>query len=446
VVRPHVGPSRRAAGAERHHRLAPRAHQDGRFGKWLEHNVDWALSRDRYWGTPLPLWRCEGGHDTCIGSVAELSDRAGRDLSGLELHRPFVDDITFPCTADGCGAMATRLPPVLDAWFDSGAMPSAQHHHPFAGDEAFSSAFPADFICEAVDQTRGWFYSLLAVNTLVFDASPYRNVVCLGLIVDADGQKMSKSKGNVLDPWHVFDTQGADALRWYFFSAGQPWTARRVYEDGIRESTRQSLLTLWNVFSFFATYADLDGGSPKPGGRPSSPPPCRPPPCSTGGSLGRGRRTPARSPTPSRASNGQRANRIARLNPTTCRNVRRPQPPRFWRSRDPSPQRNAAPCLVRTSPVLAPFTPFLGRTSCGGRSPTSCRCTAATGRSRPARARRRAPPRGGRSNGGTLPRSPRAGGPHRDAKVRTASPSGEPSCSTPAWSCRRRSGPRSPRS
>ena len=234
----------------------------GRFGDWLHNNVDWALSRDRYWGTPLPVWRCPDNHDTCIGSVEELSTRSGLDLGRLDLHRPAVDEIPIPCGAAGCDKTAKRVTPVLDAWFDSGSMPSAQHHYPFGDRSQFETAFPADFICEAIDQTRGWFYSLLAVNTLVFDSTPYRNVVCLAHVVDQDGQKMSKSKGNVLDPWQIFEAFGADALRWYFFSAGSPWTSRRVYEDGIRESTRKTLLTLWNVFSFFATYADLDGWQP----------------------------------------------------------------------------------------------------------------------------------------------------------------------------------------
>jgi len=234
----------------------------GRFGDWLQNNVDWALSRDRYWGTPLPIWRCGEGHDTCIGSVEELSTRSGLDLSRLDLHRPAVDEIPIPCSAEGCTETARRVTPVLDAWFDSGAMPSAQHHYPFGDRAQFESSFPADFICEAIDQTRGWFYSLLAINTLVFDHTPYRNVVCLAHIVDQDGLKMSKSKGNVLDPWQVFEAFGADALRWYFFSAGSPWTSRRVYEEGIRESTRKTLLTLWNVFSFFSTYADLDEWQP----------------------------------------------------------------------------------------------------------------------------------------------------------------------------------------
>jgi isoleucyl-tRNA synthetase len=256
----------------------------GRFGDWLENNIDWALSRDRYWGTPLPVWRCAGpagdgpagdvtagdvtagdvtaAHDTCIGSVAELAELSGRDLTDLDLHRPYVDDVTFPCPVGGCGATATRLEPVLDAWFDSGSMPAAQVHHPFSGDGAFEARFPADFICEAIDQTRGWFYSLLAVNTLVFGQSPYRNVVCLAHVVDQDGAKMSKSKGNVLDPWEIFRTKGADPLRWYFFSAGSPWTNRRVYGEGIDESIRKFLLTLWNTLSFFVTYANLEGFTP----------------------------------------------------------------------------------------------------------------------------------------------------------------------------------------
>ncbi len=238
----------------------------GRFGKWLEGNVDWALSRDRYWGTPLPVWRCPDGHDTCIGSVVELQGLAGRDLGGLDLHRPAVDDVTFSCPVEGCDATATRLAPVLDAWFDSGSMPSAQHHAPFEHEDRFRSSFPADFICEAIDQTRGWFYSLLAVNTLVFGSTPYRNVVCLGLIVDAEGQKMSKSRGNVADAWEIFAHHGADAVRWYFFSSGSPWTTRRVSDDGIREAARTTLLTLWNVLAFFATYADLDGWTPAAAG------------------------------------------------------------------------------------------------------------------------------------------------------------------------------------
>ncbi|HEY8216479.1 MAG TPA: isoleucine--tRNA ligase, partial [Acidimicrobiia bacterium] len=240
----------------------------GRFGDWLANNVDWALSRDRFWGTPLPFWRCTScAHDTCVGSVAELSALAGRDCSGLDLHRPDVDEVTIECPA--CGGRARRVESVLDAWFDSGAMPASQFHMPFEHEELFERRFPADFICEAIDQTRGWFYSLLAVNTLVFDRSPYRNVVCLALLVDRDGFKMSKSRGNVIDPWSILETRGADALRWYFFSAGSPWTSRRVDERMIDESTRRFLLTLWNTYAFFVTYATLDGWEPGPGTRPT---------------------------------------------------------------------------------------------------------------------------------------------------------------------------------
>jgi isoleucyl-tRNA synthetase len=235
----------------------------GRFGDWLENNVDWALSRDRFWGTPLPIWRCrECNHDTCVGSVAELAELAARDLTDLDLHRPAVDEITITCPA--CGGRADRVAPVLDAWFDSGAMPASQLHYPFDNADRFGDRFPADFICEAIDQTRGWFYSLLAVNTLVFDRSPYRNVVCLAHVVDREGQKMSKSKGNVIDPWSILDTRGADALRWYFFSAGSPWTNRRIDEQAIDESTRRFLVTLWSTYYFFITYASLDSWEPTP--------------------------------------------------------------------------------------------------------------------------------------------------------------------------------------
>jgi isoleucyl-tRNA synthetase len=238
----------------------------GRFGDWLANNVDWALSRDRFWGTPIPVWRCTGcGHDTCVRSITDLSVRAGRDLADLDLHRPFVDDVAIPC--EECGGRALRVEPVLDAWFDSGSMPAAQWHHPFENTEVFERRFPADFICEAIDQTRGWFYSLLAVNTLVFGRSPYRNVVCLALLLDQDGQKMSKSRGNVMDPWQVITSRGADAVRWNFAYASSPWTPKRVYLESIDETTNRFLVTLWNTYSFFVTYANLDGWQP-----PLSPP------------------------------------------------------------------------------------------------------------------------------------------------------------------------------
>ncbi len=233
----------------------------GRFGDWLANNVDWALSRDRFWGTPIPVWRCtDCGLDTCVGSVEDLATRAGKDLTDLDLHRPFVDDIDIEC--GHCGRRAVRVEPVLDAWFDSGAMPAAQWHYPFENREIFERRFPADFICEAIDQTRGWFYSLLAVNTLVFGAAPYRDVVCLALLLDQDGQKMSKSRGNVVDPWSVLTTRGADALRWNFAYASSPWTPKRVYLENIDETTNRFLVTLWNTYVFFVTYANLDGWQP----------------------------------------------------------------------------------------------------------------------------------------------------------------------------------------
>ena len=331
----------------------------GRFGKWLEGNVDWALSRDRYWGTPLPIWRCGGCHEeTCVGSVAELSSLAGRDLSALDLHRPYVDDVTWTCRADGCQGTVRRLAPVLDAWFDSGSMPSAQFHHPFADDGRFDASFPADFICEAIDQTRGWFYSLLAVNTLVFDSTPYRNVVCLGHIVDEQGQKMSKSRGNVIDPWEIFTRFGADALRWYFFSSGQPWTPRRVYEEGIRESTRQTLLTLWNVFSFFVTYADLDGwGAPTDAASSSGPAPTHVLDRWVLSELDDTVAAVTQALDDFDALGG--ATRLARFVDDLSNWYVRRSRPRFWKSSDADAHATLHRCLVVTSQLLAPFCPFL---------------------------------------------------------------------------------------
>ncbi|HSN02234.1 MAG TPA: isoleucine--tRNA ligase [Acidimicrobiales bacterium] len=239
----------------------PQHIRDGRFGEWLANNVDWALSRDRFWGTPLPIWRCEENHLTCVGSRAELSVLAGRDLSDLDPHRPGIDDVVIACPT--CSGVARRVEPVIDAWFDSGAMPAAQVGYPHVEGSAEAMQFPAQFIAEAIDQTRGWFYSLLAVNTLVFGETPYQHVLCLGHIVDENGRKMSKSVGNVIDPWDVLNTRGADPLRWWMFSQGSPWTSTRASLRAIDHSLRETLATLWNTFSFFSTYASLNGFDPE---------------------------------------------------------------------------------------------------------------------------------------------------------------------------------------
>jgi isoleucyl-tRNA synthetase len=234
----------------------------GRFGKWLENNVDWALSRDRYWGTPLPIWECTAdGCDGrfCAGSVADLRERA-RGTVPEDLHRPYIDGVSLDC--ERCGGEMRRVLSVIDTWYDSGAMPFAQFHYPFEGKEEFEERFPADYICEAQDQTRGWFYTLLAESTLLFDTSSYRNCVCLGLILDPEGQKMSKSRGNVVDPWDVLDAHGADAFRWYYLTAQQPWAGYRFSVDTVGESVRQFLLTLWNTYSFWVLYANAEGLGP----------------------------------------------------------------------------------------------------------------------------------------------------------------------------------------
>ncbi len=251
----------------------------GRFGDWLSNNVDWALSRERYWGTPLPVWRCEAGHMLTIGSFAELEQLSGTTLE--DHHRPYVDEVVLPCTHEHdplsitstngesheepgaskgavCGKPMKRVPEVIDVWFDSGSMPFAQHHYPHEHEQQFQKEFPADFICEALDQTRGWFYSLLAVSTLLFDKSSYENVVCLGLILDADGQKMSKSKGNTVEPWQVLDKYGADAFRWYFFTSKQPWDGYRFSEEAIGEGVRLFLKQLWSTYFFYTLYANAN--------------------------------------------------------------------------------------------------------------------------------------------------------------------------------------------
>ena len=234
----------------------PETIKTGRFGDWLNNNIDWAVSRNRYWGTPLPIWRCENKHEICVGSLAELGKLAGKELSTLDPHRPFVDYINFACNE--CSALMTRIPEVIDCWYDSGAMPFAQWGYPHKQDSVaqFKAAYPADFICEAIDQTRGWFYTLMTIGTLVFDKSSYKTVLCLGHILDKDGRKMSKHLGNVLEPMPLMNQHGADAVRWYMLAAGSPWSARRVGHDAISDVVRKTLLTYWNTISFFTLYAN----------------------------------------------------------------------------------------------------------------------------------------------------------------------------------------------
>ena len=235
----------------------------GRFGNWLENVQDWGISRNRYWGTPLPVWECEEcGGQVCIGSREELKERSGReDALSVELHRPYIDD--FICTCPACGKKAMkRVPEVIDCWFDSGAMPFAQHHYPFENQEIFKQQFPAAFISEAVDQTRGWFYSLMAESTILFHKSPYENVIVLGLVLDGNGQKMSKSKGNAVDPFDALAKHGADAIRWYFYSNSAPWLPNRFHDKAVQEGQRKFLGTLWNTYAFYVLYANIDDFDP----------------------------------------------------------------------------------------------------------------------------------------------------------------------------------------
>ncbi len=233
----------------------------GRFGNWLENIQDWAISRNRYWGTPLNIWECECGHLECIGSRAELAERAGDpNAAKVELHRPYIDEVTFKCP--DCGKTMKRVPEVIDCWFDSGAMPFAQHHYPFENKELFESQFPAQFISEAVDQTRGWFHSLMAESTLLFNKAPYENVIVLGHVQDENGQKMSKSKGNAVDPFDALQTYGADAIRWYFYINSAPWLPNRFHGKAVEEGQRKFMGTLWNTYAFYVLYANIDEFDP----------------------------------------------------------------------------------------------------------------------------------------------------------------------------------------
>ncbi len=240
----------------------PQTIGEGRFGNWLENIQDWGVSRNRYWGTPLNIWECEEcGHQDAIGSRAELAERSGvADASEIELHRPYVDEVT--CTCPECGGKMKRVPEVIDCWFDSGAMPFAQHHYPFENKELFEQQFPAAFISEAVDQTRGWFYSLMAESTLLFNKAPYENVIVLGHVLDENGQKMSKSKGNSVDPMEALNTLGADAIRWYFYINSAPWLPNRFHDKAVMEGQRKFLGTLWNTYAFYILYAEIDQFDP----------------------------------------------------------------------------------------------------------------------------------------------------------------------------------------
>jgi isoleucyl-tRNA synthetase len=319
----------------------------GRFGKWLENNVDWALSRERYWGTPLPVWRCEDGHVTVVGGFDDLEQRSGVRLE--DPHRPYCDEVTFAC--DECGKTATRVPEVIDVWFDSGAMPFAQRHEPFAsspGRPNLEKLYPADFICEALDQTRGWFYSLLAVSTLLRGPQvPYRNVVCLGLILDSEGQKMSKSKGNVLEPNEIIDRFGADALRWYFFTSKQPWDGYLFSPDAIGEGVRLFLRQLWNTYAFATLY-------PPDESRPDEQP-------SDLDRWIRSRLSATITTVTERlddydATNGGRAiaEFVDDLSNWYVRRSRR----RFWEG-DAGAHATLRHCLVTVAQLLAPFVPFV---------------------------------------------------------------------------------------
>ena len=229
----------------------------GRFGAWLENVQDWGISRNRYWGTPLNIWQCEDcGEMLSIGSIAELKEHSDNCPDDIELHRPYIDAVT--CKCGKCGGTMKRVPEVIDCWFDSGSMPFAQHHYPFENKELFEQQFPAKFISEAVDQTRGWFYSLLAISTLLFNKAPYENVIVLGHVQDADGQKMSKSKGNAVDPFDALQKHGADAIRWYFYENSAPWLPNRFHDKAVTEGQRKFMGTIWNTYAFFVLYANID--------------------------------------------------------------------------------------------------------------------------------------------------------------------------------------------
>ncbi|MFC6238705.1 isoleucine--tRNA ligase [Longivirga aurantiaca] len=331
----------------------PRTIQWGRYGDWLHNNIDWALSRSRYWGTPLPIWRCDAGHLTCVESLADLGSRAGQELSSLDPHRPFVDDVTFPCS--DCDGTMTRVPEVIDAWYDSGAMPFAQFGYPHTGQQEFADRYPADFICEAIDQTRGWFYTLMAVGTLVFDRSSYKTVLCLGHILDEEGRKMSKHLGNVLEPIPLMDEHGADAVRWFMLAGGSPWQARRVGHGTIQEVVRKTLLTYWNTVSFQALYARESGFEPTT----TAAPPAAERPALDRWALSEAHRLARDVDAALESYDTQKAGRLLSAYVDDLSNwyVRRSRR-RFWAG-DPSALATLHECLYVVTLLMAPFTPFI---------------------------------------------------------------------------------------
>ncbi|HWH28600.1 MAG TPA: isoleucine--tRNA ligase [Mycobacteriales bacterium] len=329
----------------------PETIKHGRYGEWLRNNVDWALSRNRYWGTPLPVWRCtaDAAHWRCVGSLAELGELAGQDLSALDPHRPYVDDVVLPCGE--CGARSRRVPEVIDVWYDSGAMPFAQVGYPHSGEEL---VYPAQYICEALDQTRGWFYSLMAVGTLVFDRSSYETVLCLGLLLDKDGRKMSKHLGNVLDPFELMEAHGADALRWLMLAGGSPWQNRRVGHEQVEEVVRKVLLTYWNTASFHSLYATVNRWAPGD----AAPPLAERPPLDRW-ALSQvhdaAREVTAALEDFDSARAGRRlAALVDDLSNWYVRTSRR----RFWDG-DPAALATLHECLRVVTLLLAPFTPFV---------------------------------------------------------------------------------------
>ena len=343
----------------------------GRFGRWLENNVDWAISRERYWGTPLPVWRCKNGHAECMGSFAELEEKSGVTLE--DPHRPYVDAPTWDCAE--CGEPMQREPVVIDVWFDSGCMPFAQHHAPFENEDVFEQRFPANYICEAIDQTRGWFYSLIAVSTLLFDRSSYETVLCLGHIADPEGKKMSKSLGNIVPPWDVIDQHGADAFRWYFLTSKQPWDGYLFSTKTVGESVRQLLLQLWNTYSFYVMYANVNditersgaGDGPRPlGAVAAERRPWRP--CATGSTTTTPRAPATRSP---RSSTSSRTGTCAARAPASGTAIRPPSArstPAWSRSASCSPRSRRSSPTRSTTTSTAPSTASTSRTF---RSPAS---------------------------------------------------------------------------